>query len=301
MFPFVTRIRDAIAGILAALLLSYPAYGAEAQLPPLNDPPTGLHLSGKLVWADLVTPDPNTARRFYGELFGWTFTSVGSGQEEYALAHLDGAAIGGIVRRPNRGAERSQPRWIPFMSMRDVSSATERTVSRAGGKTLVATRTLPARGTLALFADPEGAIFGALDSTSGDPGDYLPEVGDWIWAQLLSRDADKAASFYAGLAGYVPVEGGTSAQSRSLLLTSDGYARASILQIPPGHAELRPDWLLYVRVADVRKVSAAAERLGARVLLAANPELYGGRVAVIADPTGAPMGLLQWDAIAEAK
>ena len=300
MFPFVTRVRDAIAGIAVTLLLSHPTYGAEAQLPPLNDPPTGLHLSGKLVWADLVTTDPDAARRFYGELFGWTFKSVGSGQGEYALAHLDGAAIGGIVRRANRGAERSQPRWIPFMSTRDVS-ATERTVSRAGGKTLVATRTLPARGTLALFADPEGAIFGALDSASGDPGDYLPEVGDWIWAQLLSRDADKAASFYAGLAGYVPVEAGTSAQSRSRLLTSDGYARASILQIPPGHAELRPDWLLYVRVADVRKAAASAQRLGGRVLLGVNPELYQGRVAVIADPSGAPVGLLQWDSIGEVK
>ena len=300
MLHSLARLRDAVAGILVTMLLSLAAHGAEPQLPPLNDPPTGLHLTGKLVWADLVTPDPDAARRFYGALFGWTFTSVGSGQGEYALAHLDGTAIGGIVRRVNRAAERSQSRWIPFMSTRDVS-ATERAVSRAGGKVLVATRTIPARGTLAVFADPEGAVFGALDSTSGDPGDYLPEVGDWIWAQLLSRDVDKAAGFYAGLAGYVPVEAGASAQFRSLLLTRDGYARASILQIPPGHDDLRPDWLLYVRVADVRKASASAERLGGRVLLAVSPELYQGRVAVIADPSGAPVGLLQWDAIEEAK
>ncbi len=270
-------------------------------MPPLNDPPTGLHLSGKLVWADLVTPDPDAARRFYGKLFGWTFTSVGGGQGAYALAHLDGTAIAGIVRRADQAAERSRSRWIPFMSVRDVS-ATERAVSHAGGKTLVATRTIPARGTLAVFTDPEGAVFGALDSASGDPGDYLPEVGDWIWAQLLSRDADKAASFYAGLADYVPVEAEQqSALSRSLLLTRDGYARASILQIPSGHDDLRPDWLLYVRVADVSKASASAEQFGGRVLLAANPALYQGRVAVIADPSGTPVGLLQWDAIEEAK
>lgn len=300
MTGFFLRLRKGATAVLATLLLSCAAYGAEMQLPPLNDPPTELHLPGKLVWADLATPDPDAARRFYGALFGWTFTSVGSGHEAYTLAHIDGTAIAGIVRRSEKATERSRSRWIPFLSARDVP-ATERAVVRAGGKSLVASRPIAARGTLAVFADPEGSIFGALDSTSGDPGDYLPENGDWIWAQLLSRDADKATAFYAGLAGYVPVEAGSSAPSRSLLLTRDGYARASILQIPPGHEELRPDWLLYVRVADVGKASASAEQLGGRILLAASPALYQGRVAVIADPTGAPVGLLQWDAIEEAK
>lgn len=300
MFDPLARWRDGAAGVLVMLMLGHAAHGAELQLPPLNDPPTGQHLSGKMVWVDLVTPDPEAAQSFYGKLFGWTFTSIGSGQGAYTLAYLDGAAIGGIVGRANPDGGRSRSRWIPFMSARDVS-AIERAVSRAGGKALVATRTIHARGTLALFSDPEGAIFGALDSTSGDPGDYLPEVGDWIWAQLFSRDADKAAGFYAGLAGYVPVEGDPSAPSRSLLLTGDGYARASILQIPPGREEMRPDWLLYVRVADVSKAAASAGQLGGKILLAPNPELYQGRVAVIADPGGAPVGLLQWDAIEEAK
>jgi predicted enzyme related to lactoylglutathione lyase len=300
MFRPLLRLRDGAAGILVTLLLIHTSQGADPQVPPLNDPPTGLHLSGKLVWADLVTPDPDGVRRFYGQLFGWTFTSVGSGGSAYVLAHSDGAAIAGIVRRPEGTAERNRSRWIPFISARDVP-AVERAVSRAGGKSLVASRTIAARGTLAVFADPEGAIFGVLDSASGDPGDYLPEIGDWIWAQLVSRNADQAAAFYAGLGGYVPVEAESSAPSRSLLLTRDGYARASILQIPAGHEDLRPDWLLYVRVADVGKASASAEALGGRVLLAAQPGLYRGRVAVIADPSGAPVGLLQWDAIEGAQ
>lgn len=300
MIRSLVCLRDAIAGILVTLLLGHATHGAELQLPPLNDPPTGLHLSGKLVWADLVTPDPEAARRFYGQLFGWTFASVGSGEGAYSLAHIDDIAIAGIVHRTEGTAERSRSRWIPFISTRDVRAA-ERTVSNAGGRTLVSRRTIAARGTLAVFADPEGAVFGTLDSTSGDPGDYLSEVGDWIWGQLLSRDAEKAAAFYTNLAGYVPVEAGSSAPSRSLLLTRDSYARASILQIPPGHEELRPDWLLYVRVADVGMASAKAERLGGRILLAAQPTLYQGRVAVIADPSGAPVGLLQWDAVEEVK
>ena len=168
MIHSLVRLRKGAAGILVTLLLNCAAFAAELQLPPLNDPPTGLHLSGKLVWADLTTPDPDAARRFYGELFGWTFTSVGSGKEAYALAHIDGVAIAGIVRRTDRAKERSRSRWIPFLSARDVP-ATERAVTRAGGKSLISSRTIAARGTLAVLADSEGAVFGALDSTSGDP------------------------------------------------------------------------------------------------------------------------------------
>ena len=30
-------------------------------------------LVGKVVWNDLITDDLDSARRFYGDLFGWTF------------------------------------------------------------------------------------------------------------------------------------------------------------------------------------------------------------------------------------
>jgi hypothetical protein len=39
---------------------------------------------------------------------------------------------------------------------------------------------------------------------------------------------------------------------------------------------------------------ALAKQLGGRVLLEPKPEVLDGKVAVIADPTGAAIGLLEW-------
>ena len=57
---------------------------------------------------------------------------------------------------------------------------------------------------------------------------------------------------------------------------------------------MRPDWLYFVRVASVTASVARARELGGRVLLDPKPEVLEGRLAVIADPAGAPFGLLEW-------
>ena len=56
-----------------------------------------------------------------------------------------------------------------------------------------------------------------------------------------------------------------------------------------------PVWLPYVRVADAKAAAAAARAAGGKVL---REPLGIGRavVAVIADPTGAPVGIAQVDA-----
>ena len=33
--------------------------------------------AGAVTWFEIGTPDPEGARRFYGDLFGWTFTPEG--------------------------------------------------------------------------------------------------------------------------------------------------------------------------------------------------------------------------------
>jgi len=68
----------------------------------------------------------------------------------------------------------------------------------------------PKRGEQAVFTDAEGAMFGVVKSSSGDPEDFLADPGDWIWIQLLSRDAKKASKFYRAVGGYDIVENTTS-------------------------------------------------------------------------------------------
>src|ERR1700733_11155929 len=50
---------------------------APIELPPLVQPASSETHPGKMIWADLVTPNLKQAEQFYGGLFRWTFQPVG--------------------------------------------------------------------------------------------------------------------------------------------------------------------------------------------------------------------------------
>ncbi len=274
----------AAAGLLAARAADTPA------LPPLTTVPGSPRLPGKFVWADLVTDDVVAAWKFYAGVFGWTFRDLGG----YVVGANDERPLCGMFQRP-RPADRpeAQPRWFAYLSVSNVEKA-QRAVTKAGGRVLAAPKKFPRRGEQAIFADPEGALFGVVRSSAGDPEDFLPEPGDWVWIQLLSRDARQAAGFYRKVAGYEIVENTTTNRLSDFVLTSEGYARATVRTIPARQEKVRPTWLPFVRVKNVGETLARAKELGGKVLIEPTPEALQGKVAVIADPTGAAIGVLEW-------
>ena len=279
---------------LAAAALLWPLCGlaAEPQLPPLTTVSRSPRLPGKFVWADLVTDDVPAARKFYAQLFGWTFRDWGS----YSIGANEERPLCGMFQLARPKDRPAGPRWFAYISVNDVERA-QRVVTRAGGQVLAPPRSLPKRGEQAVFADPEGAVFGVVKSSSGDPEDFLAEPGDWIWIQLMSREAAKAGEFYRAVADYQVVENTTSARAGDYVFVSKRYARAAALTLPTGATELRPSWLLFVRVKSVSDCVAQAARLGGKVLLPPNPQLLNGKVAVLADPTGAAIGVMEWDGL----
>jgi predicted enzyme related to lactoylglutathione lyase len=58
--------------------------------------------------------------------------------------------------------------------------------------------------------------------------------------------------------------------------------------------EIRPNWLLFVRVKSIADSTALAEQLGGKILLTPQPDLFNGKLAVVADPSGAAVGLMEW-------
>jgi hypothetical protein len=289
----MTRFRHTLYIATATWLLALTA--TAAPMPPISDPPTGEYRHGKFVWIDLFTADVAAARRFYGGLFGWAFAELGTGPRTYTLAYQAGTPVAGIVAREPVPGQVRQALWLAFLSVADVDRAAADVAAR-GGKALIAPRVVEGRGRMAVMADPDGAPFGLVHSASGDPPDYRAEHGEWIWAIYQSPDAASAAAFYQDLGGYEVVPGEDVGYARSFSLQAGGFARASLVEIPADRGELRPDWLYFVRVRDVATSLARAVELGGRILVPPRPGLLEGRIAVITDPGGAPLGLMAWDA-----
>jgi uncharacterized protein len=276
--------------LLASSLGPELSAGEPAALPPLTTVPHSPRLPGKFVWADLVTDNVAAARTFYGPLFGWTFREA----DQYTIVSNDERPLCGIVQRPRPADGSARPRWFGYLSVPSVEKAL-RAATEAGGRVLAPPQKFPRRGEQAVFADPEGAVFGVLKSSSGDPPDFLPDPGDWIWIQLLSRDAGRAATFYRTVGGYEVIENTASNRMSDCVLTSEGFARATIRSIPKERESVPPTWLPFVRVKSAAASAAQAKQLGGSVLIEPAPELFDGKVAVIADPSGAAIGIMEWN------
>jgi predicted enzyme related to lactoylglutathione lyase len=268
-------------------------HAASLELPPLNSPPSNEHHVGKVVWADLVTPNLSNAEKFYGGLFGWTFQNIHGGDTEYAVALEGGRPVAGIVEKPVSVSERHQSAWLTFIAVRDVD-AVKRTALAQNGKVLADSVTYAKRGRQAVLADPEGAVFAVLASSSGDPPDYLAAPGEWIWSSLHAKDPEHEAAFYQELFGYDVFDAESADGMDHLILSSDDYARASANALPSDQGRRHAHWLNFIRVENAGDMVTKAVSLGGRILVEPHVDRHGGRVAVVADPAGAPVGLMEW-------
>lgn len=282
------RLMAGVAMLGASLSLD----AAERFWPPIVDPATGQHHPGRWVWADLVTADVAVAAGFYGKVFGWTYETYGGEDDEqtYTLVLADGLPVGGMVF-DGRAIKESEPsaRWVGFISVPDVATSAS-AVTQAGGQVVFGPKALGERGETAVFKDPDGTLFGTIHSRNGDPADYAGDLNEWYWLDLWTGDVARAATFYQAVAGYeiLPVEG--DAVRHGVHLKSGGFLRAGIME--KSTARESAVWLPYVRVDDARAATERARAAGGRVLIEPM-DLGKVAVAVIADPTGAPVGIAQ--------
>jgi predicted enzyme related to lactoylglutathione lyase len=272
---------------LACLVLASSLGAAAGPLGPDGVP--GQAYPGKFVWVDLATEDPAAAQAFYGKVFGWRFKPAAGAPASYTLIEDATGKVGGMFRQARPAGAAVGSRWIALMSVRDPATAAAY-VRRSGGEVLLAPTAVEGRGTHAVFRDPQGAVFGVLASSGGDPPDDPVEDGDIFWLDLFVPSAADAARFYAGLAGYSSVEAKTeSGRTRWILATGD-IARAGIVPLPSGRGG--PGWLPYILVDDVKAAMSRARAAGGKVLAAPRADVLGGNLAVIADPLGGAIGLV---------
>ena len=299
-----------LVGVLAALSALTGSGADEAagpagpgiNLPPLTQPASREHHVGKVIWADLVTPDVEGAKRFYGQLFGWTFRDV-PGDPNYTVAWSGDEAVAGIYLKPIPSGETHQPSWLTFLAVRNVKHAAK-AAAADGGKVLVQPVSFPHRGRQAVLADPDGAVFAVLAAEGGDPPDYLAEPGHWIWSSVLVSDPQRETAFYHSLFGYEIFDLADDSASRNAsapetsgqhyVLANDHFARAGLHVLPADAVKRHPHWMNFVRVSDATAASQKAVALGGKVLVEPRPDRHGGQLAILADPAGAAFGVMEW-------
>jgi predicted enzyme related to lactoylglutathione lyase len=114
--------------------------------------------NGAYAWADLITPDKDRAKEFYGDLFGWTGEDQGEEFGNYTLVKRGDEGLAGMMNPMQPG---QPPVWMPYFAADDVE-ATTKAATDAGAQVMVPPTPIPTVGTFSVIADPQGAVFALL-------------------------------------------------------------------------------------------------------------------------------------------
>ncbi|MBN1206823.1 MAG: VOC family protein [Myxococcaceae bacterium] len=243
---------------------------------------------GRVVWRDLMTRDAAKARAFYSGLFGWTYEElVLETGDDYTLIKLDGKALGGLWQIPQGNPAPSL--WMSYVSVPDVDAAA-RLAGELGGKVVHGPKEFPNLGRFVVLADSAGALIIAFRALRGDPPLEEPRPGAFCWETLGTPDEARAKAFYGKLFGWKVMKAGGGERS---VFTTDGTPRGQLADLQDSQREYTPAWLTLVRVERLGPALDRVSELGGQtpVPLIAAPGL--GRVAVISDPAGGHLCLLE--------
>lgn len=248
--------------------------------------------SGDPCWIDLMTSDAEKAKSFYGELFGWTFET---GDQEmyggYISAAKNGKSVAGIM--PKQEDQAGMPdAWSTYLAAED-AAATATAVAEHGGQVIMEPMDVPEQGQMAFFADPAGAAFGVWQRREHQGFQIAAEPGAPVWHELHAKDYPAAVKFYQDVFGWDTDVMSDAPDFRYTTLGAGDAARAGIIDASLFLPEQVPShWQVYFGVEDTDAAVNKAVSMGASVLEAAQDSPFG-RVATLADPTGATFKMIE--------
>lgn len=119
--------------------------------------------------------------------------------------------------------------------------------------------------------------------------------GAFCWSELATNDVEGARAFYTRVFGLETEDSPTVDGGSYVQFHRGGKYVAGLTDQQPQEREqgVPPHWNTYIAADDVDAVTAKAEELGAKILAPPFDVLEMGRMAVAADPTGAPIGFWQ--------
>jgi predicted enzyme related to lactoylglutathione lyase len=122
-----------------------------------------------VTWFEIATDDPETAERFYGSLFGWTFESDAGSAEggmDYRMINYPGGGrpAGGLFNT----AGELPPHGVFTIAVDDLTDTCER-VEKLGGKVVFSQTETKGGPPFAYVQDPAGNLFGLFTPVTAAP------------------------------------------------------------------------------------------------------------------------------------
>jgi predicted enzyme related to lactoylglutathione lyase len=123
----------------------------------------------------------------------------------------------------------------------------------------------------------------------------IPKPGEICWRELATKDLAAALEFYTKLFGW-KLEQSKVTEMNYKEIQMDGVSHGGMMEIdenwgpepPPSH------WSTYVAVSDADETAAKITANGGSIKVPPFDAPGVGRMAMVADPSGAPFAIIQF-------
>jgi predicted enzyme related to lactoylglutathione lyase len=248
------------------------------------------YVPGTPSWVDLGTSDPDAAKRFYGELFGWEAEDAGPVEQTggYAFFTCRGRNVAGVGPLQD---EQQPTAWSVYVSTDDIEGVVDR-VRQAGGMVMVEPMDVMGSGRLAFFGHPGGGMLGAWEPATHIGAELVNEPNSFTWCELHTHDTAGGREFATSVFGWRADDQDFGGTTYTTFYLGD-HGVAGMVAFPPEvPQEVPAHWAVFFAVADCDATVARVKELGGSVLLEPLDAPGVGRFSMVTDTQGAQLGVI---------
>ena len=250
---------------------------------------------GRFIWYELMTPDPQAAKAFYGKVVGWTSRDMPMDAGAYTVFEAAGAGVGGVVPLgEEHKAHGVPPNWTAYVCVDDCDAAAGK-AKTLGGNQMRPPTDIPGVGRFAIISDPHGAVTAIMKPIP--PSDARPRAprgtpGHGSWHELYAGQAEADIPFYQKLFGWTETGRFDMGPMGAYHLfgNADGQVGGIMnkpAQIPVGC------WGYYFEVDDADAAAERVKQAGGAIMQGPIDVPDGSRIVQATDPQGVNFGLVK--------
>jgi predicted enzyme related to lactoylglutathione lyase len=260
--------------------------------------PSRTRLQGSHIWYELMTTDPEGAKRFYEAVVpGLGIGERLPGDQDYRMINRsDGGMLGGVLGLTDEmRSHGARPVWMGYIGVDDVD-ATIAQVEAKGGKALMPAFDIP-QGRIAMVADPEANPFYVMRPNppagqEGKQSDVFSEGEEQrvAWNELSTPDPAAARQFYGDLFGWTSDEFMDMGEYGEYRFFFHGPQRiGAVSGIVSGAPQ---GWRYYIRVPSISQAAESVKSNGGSIAMGPMEVPGGDHIIIGHDPQGAEFALV---------
>lgn len=252
------------------------------------------HAPGTFCWVDLATDDPESAKKFYAEVFEWDATDEPAGPDMvYTRLYSNGKSVGALYEMSKEMLDRNIPaHWFSYVSVEDADETAAK-ARELGATVQMEPFDVMDAGRMTVIQDPTGAAFAIWQPKKHTGAQLRNEPVSLCWNELLTNDVEKARRFYTQLFGWNAVTEKISGVEYTSFMVDEQTAAGGVMEIRPEMGEgIPPNWFVYFTVNDCDETVLKVKASGGKVHKEPTTLEEVGRFAIIEDPQGAVFGVV---------